>query len=160
MSVFRFGIYVEDHDDEIYRVIDVKGSHKFVDLHLAIAKSFKLRDRQSSFFVSNNRWQKLNEITLGYESVFETAIDGEEVAVELVMPHSATNLIYFNEDAEENSFLIQMEELLDAEVTGVNYPAVIETKGNLDINRNIFKEDFGVDTDDVSGLEGREGEDM
>lgn len=158
MSVYRIGIYV-DEDDDVYRYIDIKGSQKFIDLHQAISKSFGLGNKHSSFFISNKRWQKLNEITLGFKSVFETAIDGVETSIEAILPGQATNLIYFNEDAEEYSFLIQIEDIIDKEEKGKTYPVVVESKGRIDSDRNIFKEDFGVDMDDFSGLEGREGED-
>lgn len=154
MSVFRFGIYVDELDD-VFREIDIKGSQLFNDLHLAIAASFKLNlKQQASFFISNNRWQKINEITLGHSSVFETAFDGQKAKIEEVLPSNGDKLIYFSEDAIDYTFLIQIEELFDSEDTRKTYPTVVKSKGSLSgSSGNIFDVDMGYDEEDYGGFE-------
>lgn len=152
MSVFRLGVYVDELDD-VFREIEVKGDQLFQDFHLAIVQAYKLNAKeQASFFVSNNRWQKINEITLGTGSVFEDAIDGQETKIEAVLPASATKLIYFNEDASDYTFLIQIEDLKDEADPKKKYPAVVKTKGSLSGGGldSLFDEDMGYDEDDYS----------
>ncbi len=154
MSVFRFGIYVDELDD-VFREIDIKGTQIFNDLHVTIANSFKLDlKQQASFFISNNRWQKINEITLGHSSVFETAFDGQKAKIEEVLPANGSRLIYFSEDATDMTFLIQIEEIFEMEDAKKTYPVVVKSKGTLSgSSGGIFDADMGYDEEDYGGFE-------
>lgn len=153
MSVLRFGVYVDELDD-VFREIEVRGDQFFQDFHLAIAQAYKISTKeQASFFVSNNRWQKINEITLGTGSVFEQAINGLETKIEAVLPAGATKLIYFNEDASDYTFLIQIEDLKDEADPKKKYPAVVRSKGTLSASGpldGLFDEEMGYNEDDYS----------
>lgn len=149
MSVYRFGVYVEEFEN-VFREIDIKGTQVFMQFHEAIAKSYQLDLKQSaSFFISNNRWQKLNEITLGHSSVFENAFDGEEAKIEDVLPANGDKLIYFSDDQPDYTFLIQIELIEDNEDADKTYPVVVKAKGKLDSSaRGIFDADMGYDEAD------------
>jgi hypothetical protein len=106
---------------------------------------------QASFFVSNSRWQKLNEITLGHSSVFENAINGLKDSIESVIPGTAKHLVYFNEDAAEYSILILLEKVTDKENPGKTYPAIVTAKGSLSgsSGESFFVSDFGISEGDL-----------
>ena len=151
MSVYRFGVYVDELDD-LVREIELKGEHLFQDFHLAIVAALKISVKEpASFFISNNRWQKINEITLGQSSVFETAFDGLETKIDAVIPMNGTRLIYFNEDIPDYTVLIQVEDIHDNVDAKKKYPVLVKSKGSLSGNAGgIFDEDMGYDEDEYS----------
>ncbi|MDX2003432.1 MAG: hypothetical protein SFW35_13435 [Chitinophagales bacterium] len=162
MSILRLGVYIDEVED-VFREIEVKGEQKFIDLHEAISKSFQFKKKaQASFFVSNSRWQKLNEITLGHPSVFDKALNGLEISIESILPGTAKHLVYFNDEFSEYSFLIQIENPNVKEDGKKTYPAVVAAKGKLSqgFGGNIFTEDLGLNEDDLSAESGfgEEGE--
>ena len=62
--VYRFKIWFE-HQDDVIRWIDVKPSTTFFDFHNAIQDAIGFDKKElASFFVSDNKWKKLFEITL------------------------------------------------------------------------------------------------
>lgn len=151
MSIYTIGVYVDELED-VVREIEIKGTQTFNDLHVAIATTFKLNLKmQASFFVSNTRWQKLNEITLGHSSVFENAINGQKDSIASVIPETAKHLVYFNEDAAEYSILILLEKVSDKENPGKTYPAVVTAKGSLSgsSGESFFVSDFGIGEGDL-----------
>lgn len=150
MSIYTIGVYVDELED-VVREIEIKGTQTFADLHQAIAKSFKLNLKmQASFFVSNTRWQKLNEITLGHSSVFENAINGMKDSIASVLPETTKYLVYFNEDAADYTILILLEKVTEKENPGKTYPALVTAKGSFSgSGQSFFISDFGINEDDL-----------
>ena len=63
MAVLKFRIYLEE-DDAVYRDIVIKHNQFFLDLHLAILKSFEFDSKhQATFFRSNDNWLRGREIS-------------------------------------------------------------------------------------------------
>ncbi|CAN5148645.1 hypothetical protein BH09BAC1_BH09BAC1_16830 [soil metagenome] len=156
MSIYTFGVYVDELED-VVREIEIKGTQTFNELHQAIAKSFKLNLKmQASFFVSNSRWQKLNEITLGHSSVFENAFNGMKDSIESVLPEKGKHLVYFNEDAADYTILILLEKVTDKENPSKTYPAIVTAKGSFSgSGQSFFVSDFGINEGDLD-IEGME----
>ena len=152
MSIIRLGVYIEELED-VYREIELKDTNTFWEFHSAIRKAFKLNKKvQSSFFISNARWQKLNEITVGYSSAFEKAIDGEEATIGSIVPAVTKNLVYFNDEISQYTVLVQMEPKADKEDSKKVYPLVAVSKGNINSTfGNIFgEEESGIGEGDLS----------
>lgn len=64
MAVYKFKLSFEDYED-IYRVIEIKSTQTFYDLHKAILASIQFDEKQmASFYMSNDTWKKGQEITL------------------------------------------------------------------------------------------------
>lgn len=64
MAVYKFKITFEDYDD-IHRVIEIKSTQTFLDLHKAILDSIGFDQKQlASFYMSTDSWKKGQEITL------------------------------------------------------------------------------------------------
>jgi len=62
--VYRFK-FVSEEDGDFQFVIDIDSTAKFIDLHRAIISAAKYPDDQmTSFFISDDRWEKHEEITL------------------------------------------------------------------------------------------------
>jgi len=52
MAAYKFKVSFEDYED-IYRVIEIKPTQTFLDLHKAILESIKFDDKQmASFYMS------------------------------------------------------------------------------------------------------------
>lgn len=63
MTIYKFRITFEDYDD-IVREIEVKPTQTFLELHEAIHQNIGFKsDYPSSFYMSNDQWLKLREIT-------------------------------------------------------------------------------------------------
>ena len=64
MAVYKFKITFEEYDD-VYRVVDIKSTQTFLDLHKAILQSINFDTKQlASFYMSTDSWKKGQEITL------------------------------------------------------------------------------------------------
>ncbi len=154
MKILRFEIQVEEVDDVI-REIEVKPSHTFKDLGDAILEAFKIKStRGASFFTCNNKWQKLNEITLGKESRFEKPINGLKTTVEKVLKET-TRFSFYTEDAPQFTFMMAAEEK-ESKADPKKFPRIANSIGNLpgpaskrDFTDSIFSDDFSRQTGEV-----------
>jgi len=64
MEVFKFRVVI-DHEKDVFRDIEILGSQNFEDLHGAIISAFDFRgDQMASFYMSNESWEKGQEIGL------------------------------------------------------------------------------------------------
>jgi hypothetical protein len=64
MAVYKFKITFEDYDD-IFRIIEIKSTQTFLDLHKAILDAIGFDQKQlASFYMSTDTWKKGQEITL------------------------------------------------------------------------------------------------
>jgi hypothetical protein len=62
--VYRFKIWFEEIED-VVRLIDIKPANTFLDFHNIIQESIGFDKKEvSSFYVSDDRWRRLFEITL------------------------------------------------------------------------------------------------
>lgn len=153
MKVFRFEIQVEEVDD-VVREIEMKSTHTFKDLSDVILEAFKIKaTRGASFFTSNNKWQKLNEITLGKESRFEKPINGLKTSIEKMMKET-TRFTYYSEDAPQFTFMMAAEEK-ESKADPKKFPRIAKSVGELpgpstkkDFTDSIF-DDFSRQTGEV-----------
>lgn len=64
MKVYRFRVLI-DHEDDVFRDIDMLGNHSFEDFHYAIQESYEFDKMQmASFYMSNDNWDKGEEVAL------------------------------------------------------------------------------------------------
>jgi hypothetical protein len=62
--IYRFKVWFEDVED-VTRWIDVKPSHSFLDFHNIIQESIGFDKKEfASFYISDDKWRKLMEISL------------------------------------------------------------------------------------------------
>jgi hypothetical protein len=56
---------ISDEEEDFIMDVNIHSSHTFADLHRLIQKALKYDNSQlASFFISNENWEKLDEITL------------------------------------------------------------------------------------------------
>ncbi len=78
MHAYRFRILVEDQDDFV-RDIDVLANQTFQDFHQAFISMFNLKnDELASFYICDNRWRRMKELTLIDMSHDEEPEDSDE----------------------------------------------------------------------------------
>ncbi|MFD1551297.1 hypothetical protein DNU06_12750 [Putridiphycobacter roseus] len=66
MSTYKFRVLLDNSDhEEIFRDIEIDGEHNFENFYQKIIESFFFQgDQMASFYVSNNDWDKGEEIGL------------------------------------------------------------------------------------------------
>ncbi|HXH19487.1 MAG TPA: hypothetical protein VNJ07_10430 [Chitinophagales bacterium] len=153
MKVIRFEIQVDELEN-VSREIEMKPSQTFKELSDAIIGAFHIKaTRGAAFFTSNNKWQKLNEITLGKDSKFEKPINGLKTSIEKVFKENK-RFIYFSEDVPQFTFLMVAEER-ESKADPKKFPRVVKSEGTLPavtgkkFTDNIFSDDFGSQTGEV-----------
>lgn len=131
MALYRFRVTFEDYDD-IVREIDVKSNQTFLDLHYAIHQSTGYKpDYPSSFYISNDHWNKGEEIT---HMPNQRRTDRGVALMEKVKlsnriddPHQKFYYT-FNFDRPFDFHVELMKIILD-EQPGVTYPQVVKSVG-------------------------------
>lgn len=134
MFIYKFRISHEDHDDFIMD-IEVMSNQTFEDFHNFLVGQLKLDKTQlASFYISNSRWDKKQEITLMDMS------DGEEdklpvmketkISAFIEDPHQ--RLIYINDFLNLRTFYIDLLKItkVDGEQKK-NYPKVFRLEGTI-----------------------------
>ena len=145
MHVYRFRMFKVDQEDFI-RDFDIKANQTFKDLHDVIHNTTKFNGKElSSFYICNQNWKKLKEITL-IDMNDEISEDDEEEKVEskpktTVMdqarikdfiddPHQ--RLIYEYDFLNPQTFYMELTKVISAE-NNINYPLCSNRKGDLEI---------------------------
>ena len=145
MATIRLRILVEELDDTS-RDVELKSTQNFKDLHEAIVKYFDIKSkRAATFFTSNNKWQKLNEISIGQGESMENAINGLEETVAKIIDKKAKQLIYFNENTPQYTFLIDYQSSGE-EKEGKSYPRCAKSVGSLSSMAGGFADDIFDDS--------------
>jgi len=150
MKVIHFEIQVEELEG-VSREIEIKPKQTFKELGDSILQAFHIKPaRGASFFISNNKWQKLNEITLGKDSKFEKPINGLKSSVEKVFKDHH-RFIFFTEDAPQFTFIMAAAEK-ESKADPKKFPRLVKAEGNLPeakpkkFTDNIFSDDFPSQT--------------
>jgi len=131
MALYRFSVTFEDYDD-VSRVIDIKSTQTFEDLHRAIHQSTKYNPEfSSSFYISNDQWMKGEEITYlpNQRRIDRGVALMEKVKLSSRIDDPHQKFYYtFNFDRPFDFHIELMKIILD-EDTKVTYPAVIKSTG-------------------------------
>ncbi|MEI6507934.1 MAG: hypothetical protein WCO54_05575 [Bacteroidota bacterium] len=131
MALYKFKITFEEYDD-IYRVIEIKSTQTFEELHKAILQSINFDTKQlASFYMSTDTWKKGQEITL--EDMSENEENKTPVMKEsklssyIIDPHQ--KILYVYDFIEIWTFYIELIGIEVKEKAGVKYPLCSKTVG-------------------------------
>lgn len=131
MAVYRFKITFEEYDD-VYRVIEIKSTQTFLDLHKAILNSISFDQKElASFYMSTDSWKKGQEITL--EDMSEDpehkipVMSKAKLNEFIVDPHQ--KILYVYDFIEVWTFYIELVGIEMKEKPGVKYPVCAKTVG-------------------------------
>ncbi len=131
MAILKFRIYWED-DDSVYRDIVIRHTQNFLDLHQAILKCFDFDNKhKSTFYRSNDNWQRGREITLEkYDKAYkaEPLLMSETLlGAETKDPNQKFIMVY---DFNKNwTFMVELININKDESPKINYPSCIRSEG-------------------------------
>lgn len=170
MAILRFRIYWED-DESTYRDVAIRHSQTFQDLHLAILKSYEFDNKhKSTFYRSNDSWQRGREITLEkYDKAYkaEPLIMSEAtIGSEIKDPNQK---FVFEYDFNKNwHFMVELINVDREENKKLTYPTCIRTegiapsqygtKGLIDSRLAEMEEKYDLQPDAMKDGFGEEGE--
>jgi len=136
MHVYKFRVALDDNE-EFIRDIEMESKHTFEDFHKALINAIGFDGSQlASFFVADNNWRKLKEITL--IDMFDSESDDGSLKTEMMRdtrlcdfiddPHQ--RFIYIYDYMKMWSFYIELLKIQTSE-KNVKYPRCIKTIGDL-----------------------------
>jgi len=134
MSIYKFRVLVES-EDVIFKDIEIKSTQTFEDLHEMIVASYGFDNSQmASFYLSNEQWEKGQEIAL-----FDMNMDDDQTKI-LVMADTPINtqincigahLLYSYDFLNMTNFFIELIEIKVKEEAEF-YPRVVYSQGEFE----------------------------
>lgn len=174
MPLFKFRVYWED-DDNIYRDIVLKTGQTFQSFNQAILTAFEFDNKhQSSFFSSNDNWQRGREIS---SEVLVNKKDAPALAM-IKTPVSALvekpdeKFVYTYDPVKKWTFLVELIGIEKEEDSKKEYPICTKKEGvapaqtgikglanerlmeieeKYDLSKEDMAEGFGAEGDDDGG---------
>ncbi len=188
MAVYRFRVALEDNE-EVYREIEIKSTQTYEDFHNFILQSINFDNtHNASFFISDDMWRKGEEITLRTQETNETNRKGTEIAVRQMSkckiaaliddPHQ--KFVYVYDPKTGWTFTVELLKIL-SDNDKIKYPVCTKNVGEAPKQYKkingipVVVEDDEIDNepssddeayinakndDDISDLEGEEGEEV
>lgn len=145
--IYKFRILC-DEIDEFIRVFEVPARYTFYDFHLALQKELGYDTSQiASFFISNERWDKLQEFTLAdlvdIEDNKNEVTPMENAMLNDFLHDKKDRLLYIFDVFSERSLFIELVDIIDNFDEEVDYPVCTYSAGNAP--QQILIDDFNFD---------------
>jgi hypothetical protein len=131
MAVLKFRVYYEE-DDSVYRDVTTRHTQSFLDLNNIILKAFEFDSKhQSTFFRSNDHWQRGREITREkYNKNYRVEpllMAPTMIGTEIRDPNQKFIFVY---DFVKNwTFLVELINVTREEDFSKHYPVVVRVEG-------------------------------
>jgi hypothetical protein len=142
--IYRFKVWFEEIED-VVRWIDIKPSHSFLDFHHAIQDAIGFDKKEfSSFYISDDRWRKLMEISLEDMHMGE---DEESAQPAVLMKDSRLRdfindphqrFVYITDFVANWTLLCELQAIAD-EQPKKEYPLTYRTEGKAPRQREDSK---------------------
>ncbi|HTN47317.1 MAG TPA: hypothetical protein VL098_13290 [Flavipsychrobacter sp.] len=180
MPLLRFRVYWED-DDQIYRDVEIRSNHNFLDLHQVIIKAFEFDGKHvASFFESNDRWQRAREINseVLVNKKDAPALSMVKTPVSALVHKPDQKFVYVYDPVKHWTFLVELIGVEKEEnpkrsypfvlrkegigpsqygVKGPGHDALIEVEEKYDLSSEDMAEGFGSEGEEGSSSFGDEG---
>jgi len=146
MHIYKFKLTSENFEDFV-RYFEISSNSNFEEFHKLILKETNFDGKElASFYISNNKWERLQEITLldmgnenndsdGYQTLQMKDVKLNEAIDD---PHQ--KIIYVYDFLNEYVFHIELLKIMKSE-KGVKYPRCVKAEGVIDIKKfknNIY----------------------
>jgi Plasmid pRiA4b ORF-3-like protein len=131
MAILKFRVYLQE-DDSIYRDISVYHKQNFTQFHHAILSAFEFDNKhQSTFYRSNDLWQKGKEITFEkYEKDYVVApLLMHETLISSQIFNTTQKFIYQYDFTKNWFFHIELINVSKEESNPNNYPLLVRKEG-------------------------------
>ncbi len=132
MSVYRFKISFEEHDD-VSREIEVLSEQTFENLHFGILEAIRFTaDQGASFFMSNDRWSKEQEIALDHVpgKTSESAVLMKEAVLRDYINDPHQKIYYLFDYAAQWTFHVELVRILASADSAYRYPVCVKSTGD------------------------------
>jgi hypothetical protein len=128
MQVYKLRVLLDDKA-VIYRDIVISADDHLESLHYAILDAFDLSNSEpASFYLSNNQWEKLEEIPIvAFDETQQRQMN--ETALSDVLQKKEDKLIYIYDFLNEWYFFIELVDILPYNQTAA-YPMLIDAYGD------------------------------
>lgn len=170
MAILRFRTYWEE-DESIYRDVAIRHTQTFMDLHLAILKSYEFDNKhKATFYRSNDAWQRGREISLEkYDKEYRVEpLIMSEVAISSEIKDPNQKFIYEYDFNKNWHFMVELIQVDKEESSKLVYPVCIRveglapsqygTKGLVDKRLAEMEEKYDLQPDALREGFGNEGE--
>ncbi len=147
MNIYKFHLTTEEQDD-FFREIEVKGSQTFRQFHDFLIKNLNLKkDELASFFIVDDYWNRMVEITL-IDMAVEAKPDDEEgeaepeiylmdeVKIERFVKEIGQQLIYEYDFLQMHTFQLELIGFAES-VSRRQYPFITAAEGTLELEDNL-----------------------
>jgi hypothetical protein len=131
-TIYKFKLTLEDEEEEFLREIEIDSNSTFEDFHYAIIEAAGFGgDELASFYICDNMWNRINEVTLLDMSEEENRIDimSECKLKDFIKDHNQ-KLIYEYDFLNICSFLIELEKAKPP-LPKTKYPRCIKSVGKV-----------------------------
>ncbi len=137
---------ISNEEDDFRRDFEIRADQTFFDLHLTIQKNLGYdKSQMASFILTNEKWEKQEEITLFdmKDEQTENALIMDKVTIGKVCKELKQKLLYLYDYFSDRCFFIELVNIED-EDPGVDYPRCIRANGKIPIQ--IVMEDNNIDS--------------
>lgn len=181
MAILKFRAYWED-DESTYRDIAIRHTQTFLDLHLAILKSYEFDSKhKATFYRSNDNWQRGREISLEkYDKAYRVdPLIMSEVTIGSEVKDPNQKFIYEYDFNKNWHFMIELINVDKEENAKLSYPTCVRVEGlapsqygtkglvdsrlaemeeKYDLKPEAMRDGFGEEGDDEDAVAGDEQE--
>lgn len=156
MAVYKFRVEIDEVED-LLRDIEILPEQTFKEFHDALMKYFEIKKKKpASFFISNDKWQKTKEISLGFEGTVDNSTDGNKESIGKFINKKQKQLIYYNEATPNLTYCILLVDEID-EALRSKYPVCVKSVGSATLMSTavdeLFSDNSRVDSEDTENDE-------
>ncbi len=148
--IYKFRI-ISDENKEFARELLIDSTHTFLDFHHCLQKDLEYDPAQlSSFFITNNSWEKQQQITL-IDMMDEEGGDCSTMEQCMIGDHfdkQGQRMLYVYDFFSERSFFIELTEVLDISESKA-LPKVVFSHGDPPPQINLGLDDLTLSEDDL-----------
>lgn len=150
--IYRFRVILDnDTDEDVFRDLEISETDTLEDLHNIITQSFGFDGTEmASFYMSDDRWEQGEEISLFDLSEDNSAQLMSETLINDVVHEIQPKLIYVYDFFSMWTFYVELAEIVE-ESAGTTYPNIMFVKGQVpdDAPQKLFEADeFDDDFDE------------
>jgi hypothetical protein len=130
--VFKFRL-ISDEEKNFIRDVELLSDQTFYDFHLALTRNLNYDNSQiASFFISNDKWEKLSEITLF--DMAQGALDKklhvmDKTRLDEFIKDLKQRLLYVFDFFNERLLFVELIDIVEKNKE-INYPHISLSKGN------------------------------
>jgi hypothetical protein len=152
MNIYKFRVLF-DSKEEIFRDIEMKSTQNFEEFHEIIVAAFGFDNSQmASFYLSNEQWDKGQEITLfdmqmAEDETTELVLVMEDIQVKTQIKGLNDHFLYSYDFLDMKNFFIELLSVSE-EKKSAFYPKVVYSQGEIPAPKAEEKEE--VDKSDMT----------